>query len=142
MFSRSPYPIICAENFAQTVNFYEDHFDFKVTCEMDGFVLMKSSQAAELYVAVIDKNHGHIPERYRKTVQGMILSFPVENLQTSYDHAYWEGLTIISEPETSECGHRHFMVEDPNGILIDVTEFMPVDAGILMDTEGEYAYRA
>lgn len=41
MLSQFMYPIICSEKFSQTVAFYEDHFDYHVAMEMEGFVIMQ-----------------------------------------------------------------------------------------------------
>ncbi|MFP4314377.1 MAG: VOC family protein, partial [Alphaproteobacteria bacterium] len=116
------YPIICTENYAKTVNFYEDHFDFSAAFEMNGFTVLQHKTNKTMYLAILDRNHNSIPEQYKKPVSGMILNFPVKDVRITYQQLYWEGLNIITEPEVTPCARKHFFVEDPNGILIDVTQ--------------------
>ncbi len=133
MLSQFSYPIICSENFEQTVAFYEDFFDFSPSLEMEGFVILSREEWQNVYLAVIDYNHKAIPEKFRKPVSGMILNYPAEDVQVVYDRLYDEGLELVTEPEEAKCGRKHFYVEDPNGILIDVAE--EVDMAELMSPE-------
>jgi len=133
MLSQFSYPIICTDEFEQTVAFYEDYFDFLPALEMQGFVVLSSECAADMYIAVIDTKHPLIPERFKKPVSGLILSFPVKDAKAMYDKLYDEGLDLVSEPEYAKCGRKHFFVEDPNGILINIAE--EIDARELMSPE-------
>ena len=140
MFSQYSYPIICAENFAQTVNFYEDHFNYVSVLEMEGFVIMKREGYKEMHLSIIDKNHEQIPAAYRKAAQGMILSMPVADVRKAYQELYWDGLELLDEPKDAPCGRLHFMVEDPNGILIDVSENIPMPVFGSADETRERSY--
>jgi catechol 2,3-dioxygenase-like lactoylglutathione lyase family enzyme len=133
MLSQFSYPMICTDNFEQTVAFYEDYFEFMPSLEMEGFVILSRETWQDMYLAVIDCNHTTIPEKFRKPVSGMILNFPTEDVKATYEKLYDEGLDIVSEPEDAKCGRKHFFVEDPNGILIDVAE--EVDMEKLMSPE-------
>lgn len=127
MLSNFSYPILCTDKYAQTVNFYEDYLGYVVTMESNGFVVMRREEFDNMYLAVIDLNHGAIPDEYRKSASGMILSYPVADVRTAYQNLYWEGLTLVNEPSETYCGRLHFMVVDPNGILVDVSENIPVE---------------
>jgi catechol 2,3-dioxygenase-like lactoylglutathione lyase family enzyme len=122
MFSEYSYPIICTDKFARTVNFYEDHFGFVAVYELEGFAILKRRDWPGMHVAVMSSSHNAIPEAYRKNISGMILNMPVRDVDAAYDELYWEGVSLVSEPSDAACGRRHFFVEGPNGILIDVTE--------------------
>jgi uncharacterized glyoxalase superfamily protein PhnB len=140
MFSQHSYPIICANDLSQTVNFYEDFFDFVVALEIPGYAVMKREGFKDAHIAIIDKDHKEIPEAYRRPVQGMILSMPVPDVRASYMAAYWEGLDIVSEPVETCWGRLHFMVEDPNGILIDVSQNVPAQGFVKQDGSEERVF--
>lgn len=127
MFSEYSYPMICAKNFTKTVNFYEDYFEFEPTFEMAGFTVLKRRGQSNMYLAIIDAQHDVIPKKYRTSTKGLILNFPVDDSKTAYERLYLEGLTMISEPSDALCGRKHFFVEDPNGVLIDVAENIPLE---------------
>tara|TARA_B100000780_G_scaffold242657_1_gene185540 strand:- start:139 stop:615 length:477 start_codon:yes stop_codon:yes gene_type:complete len=123
MLSNFSYPVICTRNYAQTVNFYEDHFGFAPEFEMPDFSILKRSDSENDYIAIIDENHEVIPKQYHRSIKGMILHFPVKDVNVAYQQFYWEGLNIITEPgQSPNIGLKHFFVEDPNGILISVAE--------------------
>ena len=122
MLSQFSYPIISSEKFSETVAFYEDHFGFTPKLEMDGFVVLEREDMADVYLGIINCKHKALPEAHRKPVTGLMLSYPVDNVIKFYDYAYHEGLTLLSEPNDALCGRKHFYVEDPNGVLVDVAE--------------------
>ena len=128
MLSKFSYPIICSEKFEETVAFYEDHFGYVPAFELPGFVILKRGDYEDMYLAIMDCMHEAIPEQYRKPTTGVILSYPVTDTKAAYQEMYWEGLKILSEPEDTVCGRRHYFVEDPNGILIDVAEDIDIDS--------------
>lgn len=122
MFSQIFYPIICTENYVKTVNFYEDHFEFIPEFELSGFTILNHKHNENMYLAIMDRTHDAIPEQYKKTVSGMILNYPVKDVNAAYQQYYWEGLNIVSEPAVAPCARKHFFIEDPNGILIDIAQ--------------------
>jgi len=120
MLSQFSYPIICTDKYVQTVNFYEDHFDFAPEFELKDFVILRRKDYEECYIAIISSDNQILPKKYRKPVSGMILNYPTKDVRATYQQMYWEGLNIVSEPAEAPCLRKHFFVEDPNGILIDV----------------------
>jgi len=139
MFSQFSYPIICSDKFQETVAFYEDYFGFLPKLEAEGYVILEREGKKDVYLAIIDYEHSALPEAYKRPVQGMLLNYPVDSVVQFYDYAYHEGLKLLSEPKDSPCGRKHFYVEDPNGILIDVAENIEVSNG-LTDEEGREIY--
>lgn len=135
MLTEFSYPIVCSDKFQKSVAFYEDYFGFVPALELDGFVILKREGREDSYLAIMDSMHGALPEQYRRPIQGMILNYPVTDVMSFYDHAYYEGLNLKSEPQDVICGRKHFFVEDPNGILIDVAE--NVDVSCLINEEHE-----
>jgi|GEM_PF-397233 len=123
MLSNFSYPIICTDDYVQTVNFYEDHFDFTPEFELPQFSILKRQGCNNSFIAIVDKNHSSIPGPYRAQTKGMILHLPVSSVDSAYQQFYWEGLNIVSEPAVApNIGVKHFYVEDPNGTLLCVAE--------------------
>lgn len=124
MLSEFSYPIICTHKFVETVNFYEDYLNYSPEMEMVNYVILKRNDWDNCYLAIIDTAHPGIPDQYRKQVSGMLLNYPVNNVDQTYEDLYWEGLNIVSELTTTPCFKKRFFIEDPNGILIAVGENM------------------
>lgn len=133
MLSQFSYPIVSTDKFVETVAFYEDHFGYVSAFEMDGFVILQRQDWDDMYLAVIESAHTALPEQYRRPVKGMILNMPVHDVAGAHQEAYWEGLDIVSEPAPALCGRKHFFLEDPNGVLVDVAE--NVDIKTLMSQD-------
>ncbi|MEM6782063.1 MAG: VOC family protein [Pseudomonadota bacterium] len=120
--SKSFYPIIMTDNLNESINFYEDYLGFVAETEMNCFAVLKHKKNDDVRLGLITKNHHSLPEHSQKNSQGLVLNFPVESVNEVYRELYMEGLEIENEPSLAPCGRRHFMIQDPNGVLIDVME--------------------
>lgn len=116
------YPIICTQKFAQTVAFYEDHLDFEISYEVPQFVLLKRKTHDNVFLSIIDFDHHNIPDQYRRNVAGFILNYPVSDVMQAYKDIYWDGLDIVTKPQESNCLNTNFLIEDPNGVLINIVQ--------------------
>ena len=116
------YPIICTDRLVETVNFYEDHFDFIPEMELDNYFLLRHNIDKDRYIAFVDVNSEALPNEAKKVSVGLVIKFPVSNVDTAYQQAYWEGLDILDEPKPSRCGGRQFMIRDPNGVYLYLVE--------------------
>ena len=124
------YPIVLTDNIVRDTNFYEDFFNFQPELEMDCFVILRHAQKPEMRLALMDQNHKTIPDSYKRSAQGIILSLPVDDVAKIYGELFDEGLELHSEPSVAPCGRRHFLVTGPGGVLIDVMEQFDPFAGM------------
>jgi uncharacterized glyoxalase superfamily protein PhnB len=124
------HPTIVSEKLGPTVNFYEDYFGFVATLEQDGFTLLQKEANPNDRIAIFDKTHQCVTGRVN-TVQGLILNIAVDDVKKTYDALYMEGLEIYKEYGTDIHGRKHFVVFDPNGVLINVHENVEVALGML-----------
>ncbi|WP_309127745.1 VOC family protein [Microbacterium sp.] len=114
------YPVLMVDDVAASAAFYRDILGFHTTFESEWYVSL-TSDAGEL--AVLDRGHETIPEGFRRPVQGMLLNFEVADAAAEHArlvgrHGLVERLTLRDEA----FGQRHFIVEAPGGVLIDVIE--------------------
>lgn len=117
----SPYPVICSRKFAETVNFYEDFFGYVPLSEYPDYCVMEHPQTGAR-LAVVAYTYDGIPMDYRRPVQGMILEFPVADVQGTFDALYMEGVDLITDIEVAIRGIPYFMARDPyNDILIKIS---------------------
>ncbi|WP_298726126.1 VOC family protein [uncultured Ferrovibrio sp.] len=122
------YPVICTQDVAATRAFYEQHFNFAPAFESDWYVHLTSKVDPNTHLAVLDCRHETIPEGYRKPAQGVLINFEVEDVDAEYSRAKDAGLNIRLDLRDEAFGQRHFIVADPNGILIDVIKPIPPSA--------------
>jgi catechol 2,3-dioxygenase-like lactoylglutathione lyase family enzyme len=117
------YPVIGTKRISESKDFYTTYFGFEVTFEADWYVSLKRDNYE---LAILDYMHPTVPENYRKSVQGLILNFEVEDVDTEYERLIEKSKLPIQLDLRSEAfGQRHFITVDPNGVLIDVITVMP-----------------
>lgn len=118
------YATLISDKLVKTINFYEDHFGFSPIVEKDGYVLLQKKDDPDFCIALFDSKHPCI--RNAPPVRGVILNLAVSNVQSYYDDLYMEGLEIFKEYGTDIHGRNHFVVYDPNGVMINIHEAVEV----------------
>jgi hypothetical protein len=69
----------------------------------------------------------HTCSLYHQT-GGVLLSFEVDDVDAQYDRLKTAGVTLVLDIRDEDFGQRHFMVTDPNGVMIDVIKAIPSSA--------------
>ena len=117
------YPVILSNNIKLTGNFIKKYFNFKETFVSDWYISLKYENNFE--IAIIDKNHETIPERFRQQPKGIILNFEVEDVDKIYERISEDkNMNILLEIQNEEWGQRHFIFEGPDNLLIDVIQII------------------
>ncbi|MFE3451729.1 VOC family protein [Nonomuraea sp. NPDC059194] len=118
------YPVICTNRLQESRDFYTGLFGFEITFEADWYISLRR-EAHEL--ALLDPAHPTIPAGFRDTpVRGLILNFEVDDVDAEWERLVVQGgLRAELEIRTEDFGQRHFIVADPNGVLVDVITNIP-----------------
>jgi uncharacterized glyoxalase superfamily protein PhnB len=120
------YPVVCTGDVAGTARFYVDTFGFEMTFDSEWYVSLRLPGEVTFELAVLDPTHPTMPEGYRKPSQGLLLNFEVADVDAEYERLVTKGGMEPLVPIRSEAfGQRHFVVADPNGVLIDVITNIP-----------------
>ena len=119
------YPVIMTDKVEETVRFYRDHLRFEPTFESDWYVHLRSTEDEAVNIAVLDGGHPTIPASGRGRVSGLIINFEVEDVDAVFDNITEAGLPMLLPIRDEDFGQRHFITQDPNGVLIDVIKPIP-----------------
>lgn len=128
MKATSFYPVLMTEQVEATAEFYRNHFGFETVFEADWYVSLRLTRDARtsFELAVLKPGHPTVPAAYRHSVNGLILNFEVDDADAEYDRLIVrEKLPLRLDLRDEEFGQRHFMTNDPNGVLIDVIQIIP-----------------
>ena len=127
------YPVLMTRDVASTAAFYKDHFRFEAKFDSDWYVHLQSSEDESVNLAVLQNDHETIPEvaRGKATAGGLLLNFEVEDVDTEFSRAVEAALPILLPLRDEPFGQRHFITQDPNGVLIDVIKPIPPSAEYL-----------
>jgi catechol 2,3-dioxygenase-like lactoylglutathione lyase family enzyme len=118
------YPVLMVDDVAASAQFYREVLGFETTFESDWYVSLRHD-AGEL--AILDGTHETIPEGFREPVGGLLLNVEVSDAVAEHARMVDELQLPQRLPLRDEAfGQRHFIVEAPGGVLIDVIE--PIEA--------------
>lgn len=122
----SIYPVIATDKVAESKAFYLNHFPFEMSFDSPWYVSLKSKGAHPFELAILEYNHETMPEAFRNNFSGgLLLNFEVEEVDSVYEQFQAAGVTIIKTLRSEDFGQRHFVIADPNGILIDIIQVIP-----------------
>ncbi len=114
------YPVLQCADVDGTARFYETHFGFKRMFDSGWYVHLQSWDDPRVNLAVLDGQHPTLPKAGRGNSSGMILNFEVADVDQEHARLMEAGLPELLPLKSEDFGQRHFITQDPNGILIDV----------------------
>ncbi|MER6005676.1 VOC family protein [Nonomuraea angiospora] len=115
------YPVICTARLQESRDFYTGLLGFETTSEADWYVSLRRPGTPSYELALLDHTHPTLPEAYRAPVRGLLLNFEVADVDAEWERlVVGAGLTAELALRSEDFGQRHFIVADPNGVLIDV----------------------
>jgi uncharacterized glyoxalase superfamily protein PhnB len=116
----SYYPVIQTANTTETANFYQQYLRFKPVFTADWYVHLQSTLDEQVNLAILQFDHETIPPEAQKLTQGLILNFEVEDPDSLYAEFQAANLPIVKPLCDEDFGQRHFISQDPGGILLDI----------------------
>lgn len=124
------YPVVCTSRLQESRDFYVGLLGFEPTFEADWYVSLRRTGEPSYELALLDHTHPTLPEPYRAPVRGLLLNFEVEDVDAEWERLVVRGgLRAELELRDEDFGQRHFIVADPDGVLIDViTPIEPAEA--------------
>ncbi|MCZ4282885.1 VOC family protein [Kiloniella laminariae] len=119
------YPVIMTDDVEGTAEFYRQHFKFQNSFDSDWYVHLQSTEDEKVNIAILQGDHETVPLEARGRISGLLLNFEVEDVDSIYQEAEKNGLPILLKLKDEAFGQRHFITQDPNGVLIDVIKPIP-----------------
>lgn len=119
------YPVVQVSDPATVARVFVDLFGFHETFATEWYVSLRHG-AHE--IAFLDATHETIPEGFRNECRGILLNIEVDDARAEYERLRGTDLPIRRTIRDEAFGQRHFIVEVPGGILVDVIEEIPPSA--------------
>jgi catechol 2,3-dioxygenase-like lactoylglutathione lyase family enzyme len=117
---------IITAKLAETKDFYTKTLGFGVTFENEFYLLMHTqNKEAELSFLLPDHPSQQVLFQKPFQGQGMYLTIEVDDVDMIYSSLKKKGVTINIDIRNEPWGDRHFAIEDPNGIGIDIVKYSP-----------------
>ena len=110
----------------ETKAFYTEKLGFGITFENEFYLLLHTPNK-EGEISFLLPDHPSQQSLFHKPFQGqgMYLTIEVDDVDRVYAELKKKGVAVKIELRDEPWGDRHFAIEDPNGIGIDVVKYTP-----------------
>ena len=117
---------IITEKLAETKKFYTEVLEFEVMFENDFFILL-NTPGGESEISFLEPNHPSQQSLFHKAFngEGVYFTIEVDNVDMLYEEIKKKGVPIKIELRDEPWGDRHFAIQDPNGVGIDLVKYTP-----------------
>ena len=113
------------EDPAESAAFVKQHLGFIEDMAYDGFVSLSKQDAGFNLIYLRTGLETFKPESLRgKRADGLLVVFVVEEIDDEYARLQQEGVEITTPIETEPWGERFFQMTDPNGVVIQLVQWM------------------
>lgn len=108
-----------------SATFIKQHFGFHEEMSADGFVSLSRPDAGFnlIFLRIGLETFKPIHMRGHR-VDGLLIAFVVDDIDTEYVRIQAEGVKITTPIETEPWGERFFQVTDPNGVIIQLVQWI------------------
>ena len=120
----SLFPVLCVNEVSQSQAFYQRLFDMRAAFEIDWYVQLQSPANEAIQLAFVQRDHPSVPQRFQVPAAGVVVTLEVDDAPHYHDRARELGLQIEVPLRDEPWGQRHFMVVDPDGVLVDVVRVL------------------
>ncbi|WP_322749710.1 MULTISPECIES: VOC family protein [unclassified Frankia] len=115
---------LTVDDVAASRDFLVDHFGYRERVVAEGFVSLGRDDAA-VDIVLLRRGIEVLPEGLRdQSAAGVIVALVVADLAAQEARLRREGVPITMPMQEEEWGERLFQVTDPNGVVIQLVEWV------------------
>ena len=117
---------IITDKIQESKQFYSEVLGFGVTFENDFYLLMHTPDKA-FELSFLLPNHPSQQALFQApfTGKGVYVTIEVEDVDSLYEKVKGKGVEIQIDIRDEPWGDRHFAIQDPNGVGIDMVRYNP-----------------
>ena len=104
--------------------FVHDHFGFEQEMAADGFVSLSRPDAGFNLIFLRTGLETFKPASAAGPADGLLVAFVVDDIDGEYERLQRDGVEITTPIETEDWGERYFQVTDPNGVVLQLVQWM------------------
>ena len=108
-----------------SAEFAKHHFGFVEEMSADGFVAL-SREDVGFHLVFLRTGLASFkpPQLAGHRADGLLVAFVVDDIDAEYARLQQEGVEIVTPIETEPWGERYFQVADPNGVILQLVQWV------------------
>ena len=120
--SKSSFPVFIVTDLIAAKSFYTENLDFDVAFANEWYVHLVSKSGVQ--VGFMLPEQPSQPPIFQKPYagEGVIFSLEVDDADAAFAAAKSRSLHIVLELRSEDWGQRHFCIQDPNGVYLDIVQ--------------------
>ena len=116
-------PNVASDRFEASREFYIDLFDLDVSVDFDWYLQLMAPNDRSLNVGFLQPGSEFFGGRLVPVGEhSVVLTIQVDDVDEAYRRARCRGAEISLELRDEDYGQRHFLVIDPNGLVLNVMQ--------------------
>lgn len=113
------------DDVAASSAFAQAHFGFSEAMSADGFASLAHPTAGINLIFLRTGLPSFKPEHMRgHRADGLLVAFVVDDIDAEYARLQAKGVAILTPIETEAWGERYFQVADPNGVVLQLVQWV------------------
>jgi catechol 2,3-dioxygenase-like lactoylglutathione lyase family enzyme len=129
----SVFPVVCCSDLNACRDFYRELLGLEVVFESGWYTALASTSDRSHQLAFVLQDHQSVPSPYGRPAAGVLVTVEVDDVDAIHERSSRLGLDVVLSLRDEAFGQRHFMVRDPNGILLDVVQPIPASPSFLRE---------
>lgn len=125
---KGSFPVFIVKDIDAAKSFYTENFGFDIVFSGDWYIHLVSKSGVQVGFMLPDQPTQ--PPIFQKPYcgEGVIFSLEVEDADSAFAVAKSNALKIVLELQSEDWGQRHFCIQDPNGVYLDIVQsFEPTE---------------
>lgn len=125
---KSAFPVFTVKDLDAAKSFYAENFGFDAVFSCDWYIHLVSKSGIQVGFLLPDQPTQPPIFQKRYLGEGVIFSLEVEDADAAFTAAKSKSLNIVLELRSEDWGQRHFCIQDPNSIYLDIVQsFEPTE---------------
>lgn len=118
------HPLTITEMLEETATFYKTYFNFSEVFTSDWYIQLAHEKGAE--IAIMRPHLSNQPSILQNphAGNGVVYTFETDDATEAFEAIKQKDAPFVLELKDEEWGQRHFILEDPSGIYVDVVQYL------------------
>jgi catechol 2,3-dioxygenase-like lactoylglutathione lyase family enzyme len=97
-----------------------EHLGFRPVFDSGWYVQLEAPSGHRPQLGLVEQAHPTVPAGFGLRPAGVLIAVEVDDVDAVHARARAAGLDVALSLRDEDFGQRHFMVVDPDGLLVDV----------------------